>query len=107
MNPKPKTLRIEDFPVLRDDTSLKEQFRQLHDYVFSLVQDLRYLLGNLSEENWNEDALKRLRSGLASAEALQQLTQTIQTLSEKVDALTGPDETAAAAANENAEEEIV
>lgn len=103
MNPKPKTLRIEDFPVLREDTSLKEQFQQLHDYVFRLVQDLRYLLGNLSEENWNEDALKRLRSGLASAEALQQLTQTVQTLSETVETLAG----AEAAANENAEEEIV
>lgn len=102
----PKVLRIEEFPMLREEDNLKQQFRQLHDYVFRLTQDLRYVLSNLSEDNWNEEALKRLRSGLASAEALQQLTQTVQTLSEKVDTVAGT-EAATEAADDSAEEETV
>ena len=107
MIPKPKTLRIEEFPVLREEDNLKQQFRQLHDYVFQLTQDLRYLLSNLSEDNWNAEALNRLRSGLASAEALEQLTQTVQTLSDKVEALTVTDDAAEGAADGNTEEAIV
>ena len=62
----PRILRAEDFPRLREEDNAKQQIRTLYDYVFKLREQLQYLLHNLTEDNWNEAALKQFVEKLLS-----------------------------------------
>lgn len=64
-----RILRAEDFPQLREEDSPKEQIRQLWDYIYKLHEQLRYILTNLTAENFNKEALEAMLSGVAGKEA--------------------------------------
>ena len=61
-----RILRAEDIPVMREEDSPKEQIRQLLDYIYKLHEQLRYILSNLTEENFNKEALKVLLAKAAA-----------------------------------------
>lgn len=66
-----RILRAEDIPVFREEESLKEQVRALYDYIYSLHEQLRYILTNLTEENWNPAALAALLEKTAGGGSAQ------------------------------------
>ena len=59
-----RMLRVEDVPVLNEHDSPQEQIRVLYDFMFKLHEQLRYILSNLSTDNWNEAALQELLNKL-------------------------------------------
>ena len=48
------------FPDLSGDKSNEEKFGQITNYLYMLLEQLRYSLGNLGMENFNESALGEL-----------------------------------------------
>lgn len=46
------------FPTFREDESPMETVKKIHDYLYRLVNQLKYTLQNLDTENWNDAALK-------------------------------------------------
>ena len=67
MGMDPRMLRAEDVPVLNESDSPAEQIRVLYEFMYRLHEQLRYILSNLSEENWNEAALKAMLGKLTAA----------------------------------------
>lgn len=63
-----RILQAEDIPVLREEDSPREQIRQLWDYIYKLHEQLRYILTNLTEENFNKEALASLLAKAAGGE---------------------------------------
>lgn len=51
------------FPTFRGDEKPAQQIAMLTDYMFVLVEELKYQLANLDTENWNGTALKDFQSG--------------------------------------------
>ena len=45
------------FPRLTADVPVEERMRRITDYLYMLLENLRYTLGNLGEENFNEASL--------------------------------------------------
>lgn len=53
------------FPILRDEQSTDEKFRVMTDYLFMLLEQLRYTLGNLGEKNFNDAELEGITKRIA------------------------------------------
>ena len=47
------------FPVFRENESPAETIKKLHDYLYLLMNELKYTLQNLDTENWNDKALEK------------------------------------------------
>lgn len=45
------------FPAFREDESPAEMAKKIHDYLYRLINQLKYTLQNLDTENWNAAAL--------------------------------------------------
>lgn len=84
------------FPTFSDDEKPKQQINKLVDYMFILVEELKYQLENLDAGNWNTAALESLqddttadvRQQLAAvAAALKLVTAETASLSSKVSTL--------------------
>lgn len=66
-----RILQPEDLPALREEDSPKEQIRQLWDYIYKLHEQLRYILTNLTEENFNREALEAMLTRAAGKGAAE------------------------------------
>ena len=52
-------------PKFRAEESDSERIRAIYNYLFMLVEQLRYSLSNISEDNFNESALEGIKSDIA------------------------------------------
>ena len=59
------------FPTFRGDEKPAQQIAMLTDYMFILVEELKYQLANLDTENWNGTALKDFQTGTTADLTLQ------------------------------------
>ena len=53
------------FPSFENDTLVKERVEVLTDYLYMLLEELRYTFGNLGEENFNDAGLESLSMKVA------------------------------------------
>ena len=51
-----------NFPTFTGTESLKEQVRQIHDFMPVLIESLKYQLNNLDSSNWNTKAMQTFQS---------------------------------------------
>ena len=68
------------FPQLSGEKSTDEKFRVLTDYLYQLLELLRYTLNNLDSGNMNQTALTELRtsiSDMAAESAADALTEAV------------------------------
>lgn len=76
-------------PGLSGDS--QKDIKSLHDYVYSLQETIRYVLGNIGEENLDEDMLQSIKQSGKYASEIKQLSDEIilqvQTLDAAVSAL--------------------
>lgn len=49
-----------NFPRLTADEPVEKRLQQIRDYLYMLLEELRYTLANLGEENFNEQALLQM-----------------------------------------------
>ena len=86
------------FPQLRGDQSDAEKFGEIENYLYMLLEQLRYALNNLGVENFNETSVQELSDlitepvymQLTDAEGrIQALTLTAQGLSQQITGLEG------------------
>lgn len=54
------------FPRLTNDIPMEERMNRVQQYLFMLLEQLRYALANLGEENFNETALKEIQEETVS-----------------------------------------
>lgn len=54
----------EGFPRLTSDVPMEERMNRVRDYLFNLLEQLRYILSNLSAENFNDAALKEIEEAM-------------------------------------------
>lgn len=52
------------FPRLTSDVPMEERMNRVKDYLFVLLEQLRYILSNLSAENFNDAALKEIEEAM-------------------------------------------
>lgn len=52
------------FPRLTSDVPMEERMNRVRDYLFNLLEQLRYILSNLSAENFNDAALKEIEEAM-------------------------------------------
>lgn len=60
-------LRAEDFPTFTGEESLPEKVDAMYAWMFQLREELTYILSQLTEENFNPVALKRLQEKLLAS----------------------------------------
>lgn len=72
------------FPVFREDEPPKESARKIHDYLYQLINELKYILQNLDTGNWNDTALKNF-----SAETVRAVAEDVNRLRGSVSVLVG------------------
>lgn len=86
------------FPRLTNDIPMEERMNRVQQYLFMLLEQLRYALSNLSEDNFNEADLKQLQeettAGLRSvvtdlAGNVSVLEQTASSLTSQVSDIEG------------------
>lgn len=59
-----------NFPNLEGKTN-EEKFQLISNYLFMLLEQLRYTLNNLGENNWNEEEMTALKSGITKESVKQ------------------------------------
>lgn len=67
------------FPTFSGEEKPAEQIRMLVDYMFILVEELKYQLANLDGDNWNTKALESLQVD-TTAGVEEKLAATVQAL---------------------------
>lgn len=72
------------FPTFRGDEKPGEQIGMLTDYMYLLVEELKYQLANLDGSNWNETALKTLQEDTTA-----DVSQQVAALAVNVKSMTG------------------
>lgn len=84
-----------NFPTFTGEESPQQQIRALHNYLFQVRESLQYSLQNLSEENFNPQALQSLTDKskqdvedmlAALRNQVSQLSSAVANLSARVDA---------------------
>lgn len=60
--PKSWAMVDSNFPTFTGDEKPREQINALVDYMFVLVEELKFQLENLDSSNWNSNALKTFQS---------------------------------------------
>lgn len=63
--PTDQMLTEQMLPKFRAEESDSERIRAIYNYLFMLVEQLRYSLSNISEDNFNETALEGIKSDIA------------------------------------------
>ena len=63
--PTDQMLTEQMLPKFRAEESDSERIRAIYNYLFMLVEQLRYSLSNISEDNFNESALEGIKSDIA------------------------------------------
>ena len=64
--PTAQMLTEEALPKYKEGEQDKERIKTLYNYLFMLVEQLRYSLGNISADNFNETALKELETDISA-----------------------------------------
>ena len=86
------------FPTFKEGQNTEDKINSMVNYLFILVEQLRYTLNNLDSTNWNSKALEDLKiESTADIESnlellatqLNQVAQTVASLSAQVANLTG------------------
>ncbi len=64
----PSMMMLSDsmFPRFTDESSQGEKIEVIHNYLYQLLEQLRYTLGNLEADNFNESALESLGSDITA-----------------------------------------
>jgi len=75
--PSNQMLADMNFPDLSREDSTDEKFRAVQDYLFLLLEQLRYVLNNLTMENMNQKELKSFTDSLTEPLRLQMAGLTI------------------------------
>ena len=83
-----------DLPREDGRKNLNEQVAENRRYLYKLREDLSYILQNLTEENWNETALQRLREQFAPAAEYAALAEEVAQLKAMLSAAQTVDEEA-------------
>ncbi len=80
-----------NFPAFTGKESPSQQIRALHDYLFQMREALQFSLSNLSADNFNAEALKKLSDSQSGelAEQLAKIAELFSGLSEEVGRLRG------------------
>ena len=62
----PSMLMLQDsmFPRFTDEVSDSEKIEVMHDYLYQLLEQLRYTLSNLGAENFNDNSLAEIGEGI-------------------------------------------
>lgn len=64
------------FPTFKGDEKPREQINELINYMYILVEELKYQLENLDANNWNDTALKDFQTDTTADISLQMTTIT-------------------------------
>lgn len=67
------------FPTFTGEESYREQVAALQDYLFLVVEELKYQLANLNSQNWNKVALQKLQ-----AETVEPTNEELAALKEQI-----------------------
>lgn len=70
------------FPTFTGKESYREQVAALQDYLFLVVEELKYQLANLNSQNWNQTALKKMQS-----ETVEPTNEELKILTEQVNGI--------------------
>ncbi len=54
------------FPSFQEETPLRERVDEMTNYLYMLLEELRYVFGNLGEENFNENGLNDIAKKITS-----------------------------------------
>lgn len=76
------------FPTFRGDESYKEQVGMLQDYLYLLVEELKYQLANLKAENWNTVALEQFQED-TTADTNEQVGTLAEQMTKLANRMTG------------------
>ena len=79
------------FPTFRGDESYKDQVHALQDYLYLLVEELKYQLANLKTDNWNTVALKKFQKDTTADtdEQVAELAKQLTNVANRLTALSG------------------
>ena len=79
------------FPAFREDESPMETVKKIHDYLYRLINQLKYTLQNLDVENWNAAALQVFSENATKdvSEQARRLVAQMSQLSGSMDSLSG------------------
>ena len=78
------------FPRLTGDVPAEERMNRIRDYLFLLLEQLRYVLSNLGEENFNDAALREIEEKMTGPirSVVSDLAGNVSTLEQTAEALT-------------------
>lgn len=79
------------FPAFREGESPMETVKKIHDYLYLLINQLKYTLQNLDTENWNAAALQVFSEGATKdvTDQARKLAAQMSQLSGSLNALSG------------------
>lgn len=79
------------FPTFRGDESYKDQVLALQDYLYLLVEELKYQLANLKADNWNTVALEKFQKDTTADtdEQVAELAKQLTNVANRLTALSG------------------
>ena len=79
------------FPAFREDESPMEIVKKIHDYLYRLINQLKYTLQNLDSENWNAAALQVFSESATKgvSEQASRLAAQLSQLSGSLNSLSG------------------
>lgn len=87
--PSPWAMIDNSFPTFTGKESYREQVGALQDYLYLVVEELKYQLSNLNAQNWNKTALTKLQKDTVAEtdEQVESLKRQISTISARLNAL--------------------
>lgn len=79
------------FPTFTGKENYRDQVHALQDYLYLVVEELKYKLANLNAQNWNKTALERLQKETVAPtnEEIEQIKIQLTSITTKLTALTG------------------
>lgn len=86
-----------NFPTITADGNLREQIAAIHNYMYSMTEQLKYTLENLDTQNWNNSAIESFSESFTQkietvSGACARALSLISELQEKAEALAAADE---------------
>lgn len=77
------------FPTFTGKESYREQVSALQDYLYLVVEELKYQLANLNAQNWNKTALEKIQAETVEPtnEEITQIKGQITTITNRLTAL--------------------
>lgn len=78
------------FPRLTNDIPMEERMNRIENYLYMLLEQLRYTLANLGEENFNETSLKEIGEAIQGPvlSVVSDLAGNVSTISQTATAIT-------------------